>query len=238
MLPDRGDNAGMPRTARADLGGYGYHALNRGNGRARVFHDADDYHGFVRLLWQACARLPMRLVAFCLLPNHFHLVLWPRADDQVGPWMQWLLTAPGHGYRQRYGGSGHVWQGRFRAFPVEQDDHLLAVLRYVERNPLRAGLVERAEGWPWSSLSLWHLPPLCPWLGAGPVPRPPDWLAQVQAVQTEGELAAVQRSVQRGAPRRLGREDGKGVGPGIESTPRRPAAPGRVVGTRAWRAFQ
>jgi putative transposase len=135
-----------------------------------------------------------------LLPNHFHLVLWPRADEQVGPWMQWLLTAHGHGYRQRYGGSGHVWQGRFRAFPVEQDDHLLAVLRYVERNPLRAGLVERAEGWPWSSLSLWHLPPLCPWLDAGPVPRPPDWLAQVQAVQTEGELAAVQGSVQRGAP--------------------------------------
>jgi REP element-mobilizing transposase RayT len=154
ILPERGDNAGMPRTARADLGGYCYHALNRGNGRAQVFHDADDYHGFVRLLRQACARLPMRLVAFCLLPNHFHLVLWPRADGQLGPWMQWLLTAHVNGYRKRYGGSGHVWQGRFRAFPIEQDDHLLTVLRYVERNPLRAGLVERAKEWPWSNLPL------------------------------------------------------------------------------------
>jgi hypothetical protein len=66
----RPDNSGMPRTARADLGGYCYHALNRGNGRAAVFHDPDDYHGFVRLLRQACARLPMRLVGFCLMMNH------------------------------------------------------------------------------------------------------------------------------------------------------------------------
>jgi putative transposase len=142
----------------------------------------------------------MRLVGFCLMPNHFHLVLWPSADNQMGPWMQWLLTTHVHGYRKRYRGSGHIWQGRFRAFPMEQDDHLLPVLRYVERNPLRAGLVERAEAWPWSSLPLWLQPPLWPWLDPGPVPGPPGWLERVQAVQTEAELAALRPSVQRGCP--------------------------------------
>jgi putative transposase len=190
----------MPRTARADLGGYCYHALNRGNGRATVFHDADDYQSFMRLLRKACARLPMRLIGFCLLPNHFHLVLWPQADDPLGPWMQWLLTAHVHGYRKRYRGSGHVWQGRFRAFPIEQDEHLLTVLRYVERNPLRAALVARAEDWPWSSLPLWLEPPLLAWLDSGPVPRPRGWLEHVHAAQTEAELAALRRSVQRGCP--------------------------------------
>src|SRR5437660_5789667 len=71
------ENGAMPRIARADVGGYCYHALKRGNGRARVFHDDEDYHDFVRLLRQACARVPMRLVGFCVLPNHFHAVLWP-----------------------------------------------------------------------------------------------------------------------------------------------------------------
>jgi hypothetical protein len=77
-----GDNVTMPRTARASVGGFCYHALNRGNGRAQVFHDPDDYQGFIRLLQQACARVPMRLVGFCLLPNHFHLVLWPYGDGE------------------------------------------------------------------------------------------------------------------------------------------------------------
>jgi putative transposase len=152
----------MPRTARASVGGYCYHVLNRGNGRAQVFHDADDYHGFVRLLRLAGARVPLRLVGFCSMPNHFHLVLWPRGADDLNTWMQWLLTAHVHGYRRRYRGSGHIWQGRFKAFPIAQDDHLLTVLRYVERNPVRAGLVVSAEAWPWSSLAAWVRPPLWP----------------------------------------------------------------------------
>ena len=100
----------MPRTARASVGGYCYHVLNRGNGRAQVFHNADDHHAFVRLLQKACARVPMRLVGFCLMPNHFHLVVWPRGDNDLGPWMQWLLTAHVHGYRKRYRG-GHAGVG-------------------------------------------------------------------------------------------------------------------------------
>ena len=182
------------------MGGYCYHVLNRGNGRARVFHDADDYHHFVRLLRQVCSRLPLRVIGLCLMPNHFHLVLWPRGDDDLSTWMQWLLTAQVHGYRQRYKGSGHVWQGRFKAFPIEEGEHLLTVLRYVERNALRAGLVARAEEWAWTSLPGWLQPSLLPWLDPGPVPRPAGWLEYVQTPQTEAELAALRRSVERGAP--------------------------------------
>jgi putative transposase len=105
-----------------------------------------------------------------------------------------------HGYRKRYRGSGHVWQGRFKAFPIEQDEHLLTVLRYAERNPLRANLVSRAEDWLWSSLPLWLQPPLLPWLDAGPVPRHADWLEYVQTPHSEDELAALRRSVERCTP--------------------------------------
>src|SRR5579864_3129721 len=143
----------MPRTARASVGDVCYHVLNRGNGRSRVFRKDGDYRAFVRLLQAAGERVPMRLLAYCLMPNHFHLLVWPRKDRALSRWMQWLLTAHVRRYHRHYHSSGHVWQGRFKAFPIEQDEHLLTVLRYVERNPLRASLVERAESWPWSSLA-------------------------------------------------------------------------------------
>jgi putative transposase len=129
-----------------------YHVLNRGNARAEVFHKADDYAAFLKLLPLGMDRLPMRIVGFCLMPNHFHMVLWPHNDGDLGRFMQWLLTSHVRRYHRHYKSSGHVWQGRFKAFPIQQDEHLLAVLRYVERNPLRARLVKRAENWNWSSL--------------------------------------------------------------------------------------
>jgi putative transposase len=95
--------------------------------------------------------MSMRLLAYCLLPNHFHLALWPYADGDLSAYMAWLLTAHVRRYHQHYHSSGHVWQGRFRAFPIQEDEHLLTVLRYIERNPVRADLLERARQWPWSS---------------------------------------------------------------------------------------
>ena len=91
----------MPRSARAGVGCSCYDALNRGNGRAPVFHDEDDYHAYVRLIREACTRVPMRVVGFCLMPNHIHLVLWPSGARDLGTWMQWLLTSHVHGYRKR-----------------------------------------------------------------------------------------------------------------------------------------
>jgi putative transposase len=151
----------MPRSARASVGGYCYHVLNRGNARAQVFHKDGDYNAFVKLIRQASARVPMRLLALCVMPNHFHLALWPFEDGDLSAWMGWLLTAHVRRYHKHYRSSGHVWQGRFKAFPIQEDDHLLSVLRYIERNPLRAKLVAKAEDWSWSSLRYRLEPPCC-----------------------------------------------------------------------------
>ena len=117
-----------------------------------VFHKDQDFQAFLDMIAQASLRQPMPILAYCLMPNHFHLVLWPRHDGDISRWVHWLLTTHVRRYQKHYHSSGHVWQGRFKSFPIQEDDHLRVVLRYVERNPLRAGLVERAEDWRWSSL--------------------------------------------------------------------------------------
>ena len=133
----------MPRNALASQGGYVYLVLNRRNGRRTVFHKDGDFAAFVKLLREAGERTPVRLVGDCLMPNHFHLAIWPRADGDLSNYMMWLLTAQVRRYHQHYHNSGHVYQDRFRSFPIQEADHLLSVLRYIERNPVRAGLVER-----------------------------------------------------------------------------------------------
>ena len=142
----------------------------------------------------------MRILGWCLMPNHFHLVLWTHHDGDLGRWMQWLLTSHVRRYHRHYGGSGHVWQGRFKAFPIQQDDHLLSVLRYVERNPLRANLVQRAEEWSWSSLRtrLDAQPEAI--LARGPAPLPSHWQSWVNEPQSEPELTALRRSLDKGTP--------------------------------------
>lgn len=190
----------MPRTARASVGDMCYHAINRGNGRQKVFHTKSDYEAFVELLGEACRRLPMRMIAYCVMPNHFHLALWPYGDGDLSRWMQWLLTAHVRRYHRQHGSSGHVWQGRFKAFPIQDDEHLFTVLRYIERNPLRAGLVKRAEQWQWSSLHVFAHKGRTELLHPGPVAREPDWVNVVNASMTDGELEQLRRCVKRGAP--------------------------------------
>jgi putative transposase len=190
----------MPRTARASLGNWCYHVLNRGNARAEVFHQAEDFDAFVDRFEPACERLPMRILAYCVMPNHFHLVLRPFEDGDLGRWMQWLMTSHVRRYHRHYGGSGHVWQGRFKAFPIQEDEHLLTVLRYVERNPLRANLVRKAEKWRWSSLRLRSPHADAGILARSPVLLPSNWIQCVHEPLTEAELAAVRGSVNRGTP--------------------------------------
>ena len=177
--------APMPRPRRHTPAGYCYHVLNRGNARQRVFHKDADYAAFLNLFDEAHDRCPMRLLAFCLMPNHFHFVLWPQGDGDVSRWMQWIQTTHVRRYHEHYRTTGHIWQGRLKAFPIEQDEHLLTVLRYVERNPLRAGLVPGVTDWPWSSLRVHAQPdrPTTarePWYSDGPVRRGRDWPAYVE----------------------------------------------------------
>ncbi len=189
----------MPRTARASVPGMWYHVLNRGNRREEVFHKPADYDAFVTAIADANERLAVNILGYCLMPNHFRLVIRPRGEGELGRWMQWLLTAHVRRYHRHYGTSGHVWQGRFKAFPVQDDDHLVAVLRYVERNALRAELVARAEDWKWSSLPSWLGGDPLLWRGK-PAVRAKKWLERVNEPLSLGDLQRLRTSVERGRP--------------------------------------
>jgi putative transposase len=194
----------MGRVLRADSGGLVFHVLNRANGRLPLFAKDTDYEAFLRVLAEAIPRVEMRLLAYCVMPDHWHLLLWPKADGDMARCVGWLTlthTQRSHAHRNT-AGSGHLYQGRYKSFPVQEDDHFLTVCRYIERNPVRAGLVSRAEAWLWSSL--WQRK--CgsgserPQLSAWPVPAPANWLRLVTEPQTEAEEEVLRRCVRRGQP--------------------------------------
>jgi len=195
----------MPRAARAIVDGGCYHVLNRGNARAALFHKPGDFEAFVRVLGEAQQRYPaVKLLAWCLMTNHWHLVLRPRRAAALADFMRWVGVTHVRRHHARYHrrGGGHLYQGRFKSFPIQLDGHLLTVLRYVEANPLRAGLVRRAEAWAWSSLG--YRPPAgeAPLVTCAPSPigRPRDWAALVNAGVGDDEAAAIRTSIQRDRP--------------------------------------
>ena len=192
----------MPRTARIAPAGLIFHVLNRANAGAQLFERDADYRGFEDLLVETGVRLPVPILAYCLMPTHWHLVLWPQRDGDLGAFMQRLTTTHARRWHlaRRSVGRGHLYQGPYKSFPVADDAHLLTVCRYVERNPLRARLVARAEDWRWSSLSDRGGAPERPALSPGPMARPTDWLAWVNEPQTAAELEAVRTCVRRGRP--------------------------------------
>lgn len=187
-----------PRVAAA---GVVFHVLNRGVRRLRLFDRPGDYRAFLRVFREAQERIPLRCLAYCLMPNHFHLVLWPETDTELPAFMAWLTTTHSkrwHAHRQT-SGTGHVYQGRYKAFPVSSDTHFLRLCRYVERNALRAGKVARAEDWPWCSLAdrVRGLSTIS--LTDWPVARPPDWNDLVQ-LDVADETRDLRRALNRGSP--------------------------------------
>lgn len=199
----------MPRTARIAPGGFIFHCLNRGNDRRELFADEGDYAAFERVLEATLEAVPVGLLGYCLMPNHWHLLLRPRADGELGRFMQRLTTMHvRRWHRHRHSdGRGHLYQGTYKSFPVQDDRHFSTVARYVERNALRAGLVQRAEEWRWSSL--WRRqggsPQARAMLADWPIRRRRDWLDWVNQPQTDKELAELRESVRRGRP--FGDED-------------------------------
>jgi putative transposase len=194
----------MGRPLRAADGDYIYHVLNRANGRLTIFRNDDDFAAFERVLIEAVERTSTRLLAYCLMPNHWHLVVWPRENGELSRFVGWLTlthTQRWHAHRHS-AGSGHVYQGRFKSFPIQDDDHLHIVARYVERNPRRAELVRKAEQWRWSSLYRWcrGLPEDSALLAPWPRPRKPNWVEWVNAAQSLAELGAIHQSIRRGSP--------------------------------------
>jgi len=194
----------MPRRLRETAGGIVYHVLNRAVGRMTLFEKEADYLAFERVLEETWERTEIRILSYCVMPNHWHLLLWPREDGELSQVMRWLTVTHTQRWHAHYhtSGTGPVYQGRFKSFPVESDGHFLTVARYVERNALRANLVKRAQDWRWSSLRrrLERDKSVSRMLSEWPVPRPPDWTRRVNRPLTDGELESLRRSVRRGRP--------------------------------------
>ena len=195
----------MPRPPRITVPSMVYHVINRRVMRLPLLQKPADYLAFQRVL-QLGLRRPdaPRLLAWCLMPNHWHLVLQATANSQLSTWMQWLTVTHTHRWHQHYhcAGQGPVYQGRFKSFPIQHDEHLLTVLRYVEANAVRAGLVASAEQWRWGSLPARVKPSKAyrGMLGDLPVELAGNWVQVVNAEQGESELTAIHQSIARGTP--------------------------------------
>jgi putative transposase len=224
----------MGRPRRVTRGGICYHVLNRANAGARIFATEADCEAFERVLADAMVRVKMRLLCYTVMPTHFHLVVWPRQDGDLSEFAGWLCLTHTQRWHSTHGtvGLGHIYQGRFKSFPIQRSGHFLRVCHYVERNPVRAGLLQRAEEWRWGSLWLrCHsderpAPELTEW----PVPRPADWLEEVNRPLSARDELAIQQSIQRGRP--YGEADWQRSAAaefGLESTLRPRGRPGKGV---------
>lgn len=192
----------MGRSPRVDVGGYTYHILNRANARLPIFFQEEDYVLFEEILREGVKKYDMRLVAYCLMPNHFHLVLYPKNDGDIQQFMQWVTLTHTQRWHisQNTTGTGHLYQGRYKSFLVETDSHLLSVIRYVERNPLRAKLVKKAENWRFSSLFWKHTQKTQDFLSEWPICEPAEYLTFVNTSITGSELEEIRTSIRKGKP--------------------------------------
>ncbi len=191
----------MPRPPRADEAGAIYHAMNRANSRQTIFRKEGDYEAFERVVAEGLRKYPVDLFCYQWMPNHWHMVLRPREDGAMGRLLYWISMTHSARYHAHYHttGEGHLYQGRFKSFPIQNDDHFHVVCRYVERNALAAGLVASAEDWRWGSL----------WNGRGlstislsewPIPRLPNWVQRVNDRLDANAERHLQRCLRRSSP--------------------------------------
>ena len=198
----------MPRPLRPIADGLIYHVINRGNNRQTVFSSEGDFKAFLKAIADLKERLAFDLYGYCLMTNHIHLLIRPR-EGSISRIVQSLLVSHTQRFHRFHRSSGHVWQGRFKSPVIQDDDHLLAVLRYIEANPLRAKMVERAGDYAWSSFAFHGEGRADPLLDAAPgydalaayaAVRQRRWSAYVQQEAEEAELAAIRRSGETGLP--------------------------------------
>jgi putative transposase len=184
-------------------GGIVYHVLNRANGRLKIFRNRSDFEGFERVLAEGVERVGMRLCGYCIMSNHWHLVLWPREDGDVSEFMRWTTLTHTQRWHAAHGtaGIGHLYQGRFKSFPVQSNEHYLTVLRYVESNPLRAGLVKNSCDWKFGSLAARNGEEKGGLrISSGPVKLPDRWNELANVLPGESVDAALGNCIRRGCP--------------------------------------
>jgi putative transposase len=191
----------MGRGHRIDIADVPYHVINRANARARIFHADSDYADFEYLLNEMRETYDMRIIAYVIMPNHWHLLLYPKKDGDLSKALHWLCTSHAHRFRTRTDtiGHGHLYQGRYKSFAIQEDAHLLTVLKYIERNPVRAGLAERAEKWQWGSAHrrAEGSSKQKELLAALPVDFPADYLNWINTKEPAEELDKVRDSLEK-----------------------------------------
>lgn len=178
----------MPRIARGLADGEIYHIINRGNRRSEVFHKEEDYEKFISLLKEAKKINNIKIYAFTLMPNHFHLVLKPKKAEDLSKFMQWLMTSYVRFYNKTYKTSGHLWQGRYKSFLVQKNNYLLTLLNYVEQNPQRAKLKD------WKYASSQYKDSFL--IDKLPIDIPDDWDNFLSVIEKE----KIENSIKRQSP--------------------------------------
>ncbi len=194
----------MARQPRIDLAGYVYHVINRASGRVPIFRTDADYLLFEKVLEEAVEKYDMRVLAYCIMPNHFHLALYPRQDSDVQKFTGWLTKTHTQRWHVAHDtvGYGHLYQGRYKSFIVNTDEYYLILMKYIEQNPLRANLVRRSEDWKWSSLyrrlngTIKQKKILYPWI----IDVPDNYIKEVNTLPAKKELDGVRKSVLKGTP--------------------------------------
>jgi putative transposase len=194
----------MGRALRIDVGDIVYHVINRGNFHSVLFEDARAYDDFMDIVREALLVAPMRILAYCLMPNHWHMVLYPKHDGDLSGFMQWITLT----HTQRYHaktetvGYGHIYQGRYKSFPVQDDRYFFNLVRYVERNAKRAALVEKAEDWKWSSAHsrIYSGKSEGKLLSAWPTEEPSGYIDWLNEPQPEEEIEGIRHALRKGMP--------------------------------------
>ncbi|WP_186804655.1 transposase [Limihaloglobus sulfuriphilus] len=194
----------MPRPKRKIKGGYCYHVLNRANGRLRIFKKRDDFLAFERILCESQERINIKIYGWCIMSNHWHLLLEPCGDGDLSAFMHWLTVTHTMRHHSSHGtsGTGHIYQGSFKSFPVQQN-HITRILRYIEANPLKAKMVDDAGDYRWSSFGC-HIgrpnPDIPFRVSELPVKLPRNWKYLVHRDMLKKDVALIENSLKRGAP--------------------------------------
>ena len=197
----------MPRINRVDIADIPYHVINRANARMQIFDNYKDYKLFESILEEAKEKFDMRIFSYCIMPNHWHLALCPKKNGDLSKFMSWVTnthTRRWHVIKETIG-QGHLYQGRYKSFFVQEDEHLLQLFKYIERNPLRAKLIEKAQDWKWSSI--WRREygdnKQKDLLDEWPIDMPKDYIHLINIKENEKEkkeLDSLRYSVNKGKP--------------------------------------
>ncbi len=196
----------MARIPRAAVGDMVYHVINRSNGRLTIFKEENDYKAFERILEEAKEKYSMRILSYCIMPNHWHFIMYPKKGEDLANFIRWVTLTHTQRWhvKNKTVGEGHLYQGRYKSFPIQKDEYFLQACRYVERNPLRAKLVKKAEDWRWSSLWInvrgnnQQKKLLSNW----PLEKPKDYLSWINIPQENEKehLKKVRYSIKRNRP--------------------------------------